>query len=120
MGRCKSRKRTDARLLTPFVNNKGYERVCLCKDGRAHHFLVSRLVVEAFCPNPDPANCTVVDHVDGDSLRHALRFPCCKEQRNSAFQGLIAGFKNPFFSVVFLPFSDTLITQNFSKNQGVC
>ncbi len=44
MGRVKSLKHAAARLLTHFMNNKGYDRVCLCKDGEAHHFLVSRLV----------------------------------------------------------------------------
>ena len=43
-GRIKSLKRPTARLLTPFMNNKGYDRVCLSNCGEAHHFLVSRLV----------------------------------------------------------------------------
>jgi hypothetical protein len=30
--------------LTPFMNNKGYDRVCLSQFGKARHFLVSRLV----------------------------------------------------------------------------
>ncbi len=29
MGRIKSLKHANARLLTPFANNKGYDRVCL-------------------------------------------------------------------------------------------
>ena len=33
MGRVKSIKRGAPRLLTAFVNNKGYPRVALCKDG---------------------------------------------------------------------------------------
>ena len=33
MGRVKSLKHYDARLLTAFANNKGYLRVCLCRDG---------------------------------------------------------------------------------------
>ena len=33
MGRVKSTKRGAPRLLTAFVNNKGYPRVALCKDG---------------------------------------------------------------------------------------
>ena len=44
LGRVKSLKHANARLLTPFMNNKGYDRVCLCRFGEAHHFLVSRLV----------------------------------------------------------------------------
>ena len=43
-GRIKSLKHANARLLTAFMNNKGYDRVCLCSGGVSHHFLVSRLV----------------------------------------------------------------------------
>ena len=67
LGRIKSLKHANARLLTPFMNNKGYDRVCLCRFGEAHHFLVSRLVAAAWCPNPDPEICNTVDHIDGDT-----------------------------------------------------
>ena len=67
MGRVKSLKWTEARLLTPFANNYGYERVCLCRNGKGRHFLVSRLVAEAFCPNPDPEKRWTVDHIDGNT-----------------------------------------------------
>ena len=43
-GRVKSLKHANARLLTAFMNNKGYDRICLSKDGKGRHFLVSRLV----------------------------------------------------------------------------
>ena len=33
MGRIKSLKHANPKLLTVFVNNKGYPRVALCKDG---------------------------------------------------------------------------------------
>ena len=29
--------------------------------------MVSRLVAEAFCANPDPENARTVDHIDGDT-----------------------------------------------------
>ena len=67
LGRIKSLKYLKPRILKAFANNKGYERVCLSKNGVAHHFLVSRLVAEAFCPNPDPENATTVDHIDHDT-----------------------------------------------------
>ena len=70
LGRIKSLKHANARLLTPFMNNKGYDRVCLSHFGKAHHFLVSRLVAQAFCPNPDPEICNTVDHIDGDTLNN--------------------------------------------------
>lgn len=70
MGRIKSLKHANARLLTPFMNNKGYDRVCLSRFGEAKHYLVSRLVAQAWCPNPDPAICNTVDHIDGDTLNN--------------------------------------------------
>ena len=69
-GRIKSLKHANARILTAFINNKGYERVCLSKDGKGKHFLVSRLVAQAFCANPDPAVCTTVDHIDRNTLNN--------------------------------------------------
>lgn len=66
MGRIKSLKHANARLLTAFPNNKGYYRVCLSRFGKARHFLVSRLVAAAFCENDDPRNKTTIDHIDGN------------------------------------------------------
>ena len=70
LGRTKSLKHTQARILKTFVNNKGYERVCLCKHGEARYFLVHRLVAAAFCPNDDPENKTTIDHIDGNTLNN--------------------------------------------------
>ena len=70
MGRVASLKQKKPRLLTAFPNNKGYLRVCLCMSGKARHFLVSRLVAEAFCENADPAVAIVVDHIDGNTLNN--------------------------------------------------
>lgn len=66
MGRVASLKHRKVRILKAFPNNKGYYRVCLCKDGKGKHFLVSRLVAEAFCENPRSEEADVVDHIDGD------------------------------------------------------
>ena len=67
MGRIKSLKHLKPRILAVFTNNKGYDRVALSKDGKSRHFLVSRLVAQAFCPNPDPENAKTVDHADHDT-----------------------------------------------------
>lgn len=66
MGRIKSLKRNEAKLLTAFPNNKGYPRVALCKDGQPKYLLVSRLVAEAFCANLEPESAKTVDHIDGN------------------------------------------------------
>ena len=68
MGRVKSLKHAKPKLLTAFQNNKGYLRVCLCQNGKGRHFLVSRLVAAAFCPNDDPENKTTIDHINHDKL----------------------------------------------------
>lgn len=76
-GRIKSLKHANARILKTFINNKGYERVCLCRFGQPRYWLVSRIVAQAFCPNDDPKNNDTVDHIDGDKTNnHAsnLRF----------------------------------------------
>ena len=70
MGRIKSLKHRNAKLLTAFPNNKGYPRVALCKDGQPKYLLVSRLVAEAFCANPDPESAKTVDHIDGNTLNN--------------------------------------------------
>ena len=67
-GRVKSLKQNDARILKAFVNNKGYLRVCLCRDGKGRHFLVSRLVAAAFCENDDPQTKTTIDHLNSNTL----------------------------------------------------
>lgn len=49
-------------ILKPVKNTKGYIHVDLCKNGKAKHHLVHRLVAEAFIPNPD--NLTEINHRD--------------------------------------------------------
>lgn len=43
-------------------NNRGYQAIPLCKDGKYKTFLVHRLVAETFIPNPD--NLPEVNHKD--------------------------------------------------------
>lgn len=50
------------RILRPETINWGYKRVCLCKDGKMYHRLVSRLVAETFIPNNNDA--FQINHID--------------------------------------------------------
>lgn len=50
------------RILKHVVNNKGYHTVNLTKNGIQKRYLVSRLVAQAFIPNPN--NYPEVDHID--------------------------------------------------------
>lgn len=51
------------------VNADGYLHVALRKEGKAHEFLVHRLVALHFIPNP--ANHPTVNHEDGNKLNNA-------------------------------------------------
>lgn len=83
MGRVKSLKHYDARLLRAFANNKGYLRVCLCSNGQGRHFLVSRLVAAAFCVNDDPETKTTIDHIDNDKMNNkASNLAWCSLKEN--------------------------------------
>lgn len=56
------------REIKPFVSNRGYLRVALCK-GKQHKYVhVHRLVAEAFIPNPNGYD--TVDHIDGNKLNN--------------------------------------------------
>ena len=90
-GRIKSLKHLKPRILKAFVNNKGYWRVALSKDGVSHHFLVSRLVAQAFCPNPDPETANTVDHIDGDTSNNRadnLRWLSMKDNYKAYSEGV--------------------------------
>jgi len=52
----------------PQKNNKGYEYVNLCKNGKYKHFLIHRLVAIHYIPNPENKPC--VDHIDGNKLNN--------------------------------------------------
>lgn len=89
-GRVQSLKHWQPRILHTFVNNKGYERVALCHQGKARYYLVSRLVAAAFCENADPEQQTTVDHIDGDTLNnHAdnLRWLSMADNMKYYFEG---------------------------------
>jgi hypothetical protein len=57
-------------ILKPYVNSKGYEKVGLMKNGKSNKHRVSRLVAEAFIPNP--YNLPQVDHIDGNKRNNSI------------------------------------------------
>ena len=48
--------------LTPTIDRYGYERVCLCKNGKQFNRLVHRMVATAFIGNPD--NLPQINHLN--------------------------------------------------------
>lgn len=87
-GRIKSFKFNDTRILKTFTNNKGYERVALCRQGRSKRLLVSRIVAEAFCAKPESKAPLVVDHIDTNKANNKatnLRWLTAKENTQIYF-----------------------------------
>lgn len=61
------------------VKSRAYLSVKLWSKTKEAHRMVHRLVAEAFCPNNDPENKTIVDHIDNDpknNIASNLRWVC--------------------------------------------
>lgn len=56
--------------IRKLCNQRGYDRVSLCKDGKQQMYLVHRLVAEAFIPNPTDS--PWVDHIDGNTKNNRV------------------------------------------------
>lgn len=61
-GKVISYKFKEPRIMKTWYQKSGYENIKLCKDNVTYHFLIHRLVAEAFIPNPD--NLSEVNHKD--------------------------------------------------------
>lgn len=57
------------RMLSPTIDARGYERVCLFKMDRHRRYKVHRLVAITFIPNPD--NKDQVNHKDGNKRNNS-------------------------------------------------
>lgn len=69
-------------VLKHHINNKGYHTVCLTKNGISKKFLVSRLVAQAFIPNP--SNLPEVDHIDENKDNNCIsNLRWCTHQFNN-------------------------------------
>lgn len=59
-GKVISYKYKEPRIMKTWLQKSGYENIKLSKDNKTYHFLIHRLVAEAFIPNPN--NYEEVDH----------------------------------------------------------
>ena len=71
-GRVKSFKYRKPFLKRISVNEKGYYRVELWKNGKRTFQSVARLVGQAFIPNDDPLHKTTIDHINGDKSKNTI------------------------------------------------
>lgn len=71
------------KLITHDIGKNGYHRVPLQKDKKTKKYLVSRLVAEAFIPNPNNYPC--VDHIDTNKDNNcASNLKWCTHKQNMA------------------------------------
>lgn len=61
-GKVISYKYKTPRIMKTWYQKSGYENVKLCKNNQTYHFLIHRLVAEAFIPNPN--NFPEVNHIN--------------------------------------------------------
>lgn len=57
-------------IMTPYENHKGYLKIGLQKNGKCNKHRISRLVAEAFIPNP--YNLPEVNHIDGNKQNNSF------------------------------------------------
>lgn len=63
-------KRDNGKLLSVYIQNKGYCCVSIYKEHKTFHPTVHRLVAEAFLPNPN--NYKQINHIDCDKTNNNL------------------------------------------------
>lgn len=75
-------------ILHPSTDDRrrGYEFVNVQVGGQRRHFPVHRLVAEAFCPNPDSATYTQVNHKDDNPANNrADNLEWCTPTQNAQY-----------------------------------
>ena len=81
--------RKDDKILKPGINQNGYYRINLFRDGKCNTRLIHRLIAKAFIPNPNPDEFTQVNHINGiktDNSISNLEWVSPKENVNHAFR----------------------------------
>lgn len=78
-----------------WLNNNGYECVDITKDRKRKHYLIHRLVAEAFVPNPD--RMPAVNHKDENKLNNrADNLEWCTSSYNNSYGTKIERFKKTY------------------------
>ena len=70
LGRVKSHKGRNDKILTPIKCGKGYLQLILCADGKHKNVMIHRMVAKAFIPNPNEER--TVNHKDGNKKNNCV------------------------------------------------
>lgn len=88
LGRVRSRKRGEWKVMRTGKNHKGYLQLALCKDGKQKSFYVHRLVANAFIPNNDKTK-NEINHINEIKTdNRASNIEWCDRSYNLAYNGL--------------------------------
>ena len=88
LGRVRSRKSGEWKMLRPGKFGIGYLQVSLCKDGKVKHLYVHRLVAQAFIEN-DNIFYNQVNHINEDKTdNRAVNLEWCDSSYNLSYNGL--------------------------------
>ena len=77
------------RVMKTWLQKSGYENIKLCKENHTYHFLIHRLVAEAFIPNPN--NLPEVNHknkIRNDNRVENLKWCSRKENLYDSYSTL--------------------------------
>ena len=95
LGRVRSHKSGEWRVLIGRKDKDGYLLVCLCKGGKAKNYKVHRLVAQAFIPNDDESK-TIINHIDNSDKQNnrASNLEWCDYQYNNTYDNIHLRRKN--------------------------
>ena len=88
LGRVRSRKSGEWKVMRPRKVFFGYLQIDLCKSGNVKHFLVHRIVAQAFIPNDDNSK-TQINHRNEDKTDNRVdNLEWCTASYNQTYNGL--------------------------------
>jgi hypothetical protein len=121
------------KALRPQVNNCGYARVNMCKDGKKPRFFIHRIVAECYIPNPH--NLPQVNHKDGNKSNNAasnLEWCTSSENHRHSFANLgrkptrVCGERSGAFKISLLKIEEARqrkssgeLIKNIAKDYGI-
>ena len=72
------------KIVLPYLDRNGYERICLSMQGKDKHYRIHQLVAKAFIPNPN--NYPQINHIDEDKTNNRVdNLEWCTQAYNNKY-----------------------------------
>lgn len=73
-----------SKIMSPYLDHNGYERICLSMHGTCKHCRIHQLVARAFIPNP--YNYPQINHIDEDKTNNCVsNLEWCTQTYNNKY-----------------------------------